>query len=325
VRSQPQWPVCPEARHDLAAVPVNTLLPVAGGQGALGKQDATYGWDNEYGERHIELAPFQASRMLVSNAEYLAFVQAGGYETRLVGRRGPGLAPVCQRPHAHLLGRRPPEPEQLQLRLMTEQVPMPWDWPVEVNQLEAAAFCRWKADQTGLPVQLPSEGVDAAAGATGRRSAGLDGGPGNINLARFASSCPVDACPQGSFFDLVGNVWQWTSTAIDGFEGFKVHPLRRLLHPHLRRQAHPHQGRELDQHRQRGTQILPLRLPSPLLPARGLPLPGLTPSGARHREPYETDTLVAQYLDFQYGPSHFGVANYAEALAGSCQRALRPP
>ena len=49
--------------------------------------------------------------------------------------------------------------------------------------------------------------------------------PGNITLARFASSCPVDACPQGSFFDLVGNVWQWTSTAIDGFEGFEVHPL----------------------------------------------------------------------------------------------------
>ena len=32
--------------------------------------------------------------------------------------------------------------------------------------------------------------------------------------------------------------------------------------------------------------------------------------------PYETDTLVAQYLDFQYGPNHFRVANYAEALAG---------
>ena len=43
------------------------------------------------------------------------------------------------------------------LRLMTEEVPMPWDWPVEVNQLEAAAFCRWQAAQTGLPVQLPSE------------------------------------------------------------------------------------------------------------------------------------------------------------------------
>ncbi len=40
---------------------------------------------------------------------------------------------------------------------MTEEVPMPWDWPAEVNQLEAAAFCRWKAAQTGESVQLPTE------------------------------------------------------------------------------------------------------------------------------------------------------------------------
>ncbi len=30
--------------------------------------------------------------------------------------------------------------------------------------------------------------------------------------------------------------------------------------------------------------------------------------------PYETDGLVAQYLDFQYGPSHFDVTNYANQL-----------
>ncbi len=30
--------------------------------------------------------------------------------------------------------------------------------------------------------------------------------------------------------------------------------------------------------------------------------------------PYETDSMVSQYLDFQYGPQYFGVDNYAEAL-----------
>ena len=120
VRSQPQWPACPEARHRRDEVPANTLLPVAGGRVRLGKQDVTYGWDNEYGERHIELAPFQASRMLVSNAEFFDFVQAGGYETRAwwddegwswrqyAGARMPTF----------WVGN-PLEPEQLQLRLMT--------------------------------------------------------------------------------------------------------------------------------------------------------------------------------------------------------------
>lgn len=31
--------------------------------------------------------------------------------------------------------------------------------------------------------------------------------------------------------------------------------------------------------------------------------------------PYETEALLAQYLDFHYGPDHFGVANYPRACA----------
>ncbi|WP_148862818.1 putative 4-mercaptohistidine N1-methyltransferase [Marinobacter fonticola] len=31
--------------------------------------------------------------------------------------------------------------------------------------------------------------------------------------------------------------------------------------------------------------------------------------------PYETDELLAQYLDFHYGPEHFGVPNYPRACA----------
>ena len=30
---------------------------------------------------------------------------------------------------------------------------------------------------------------------------------------------------QGDFYDIVGNVWQWTESGIDGFNGFSVHPL----------------------------------------------------------------------------------------------------
>ena len=319
VRSQPQWPVCPEARHDLAAVPVNTLLPVAGGQVRLGKQDATYGWDNEYGERHIELAPFQASRMLVSNAEYLAFVQAGGYEAPAWwDDEGRGWRQYANARMPTFWVGDPNEPEQLQLRLMTEQVPMPWDWPVEVNQLEAAAFCRWKADQTGLPVQLPSEGewMLLREQLAGDQPDWMEA-PGNINLARFASSCPVDACPQGSFFDLVGNVWQWTSTAIDGFEGFKVHPLYDDFstptfdgkHTLIKGGSWISTGNEA------------LKSSRYAFRRHFFQHAGFRYLVSRHQEPvivnpYETDTLVAQYLDFQYGPSHFGVANYAEALAG---------
>ncbi|MFB0975907.1 MAG: DinB family protein, partial [Tolumonas sp.] len=74
---QPRWQYCPLQRNNIADVPQNELITVTGTTVQLGKPDvdATYGWDNEYGQRYIQLESFQASKYLVSNAEYLAFVQ----------------------------------------------------------------------------------------------------------------------------------------------------------------------------------------------------------------------------------------------------------
>lgn len=38
-----------------------------------------YGWDNQFGERQFNVKPFKASRMLVSNGEYLEFINDKGY------------------------------------------------------------------------------------------------------------------------------------------------------------------------------------------------------------------------------------------------------
>jgi 5-histidylcysteine sulfoxide synthase/putative 4-mercaptohistidine N1-methyltranferase len=318
VRSQPYWPACQRARHRLSEVPDNSLLPVAGGQITLGKRDDTYGWDNEYGTRSLDIEAFQASRLLVSNGEYLAFVQDGGYQTQTWwDQEGWGWRQYAGAQMPSFWLGEPADPDRLRLRLMTEEVAMPWDWPVEVNQLEAAAFCRWKSAKTGLPIQLPSE----AQWARLREQLAGDQpdwhqAPGNINLAGFASPCPVDMFPQGEFCDLVGNVWQWTGTAIDGFEGFQVHPLYDDFstptfdgkHTLIKGGSWISTGNEalksaryafrrhFFQHA--GFRYLVSRYQEPVIV-----------------NPYETDTLVAQYLDFQYGPSHFGVANYAKTLA----------
>lgn len=76
---------------DCATVPKNALVNVPAGAVTIGKGDPhadacasagearRYGWDNEYGVHYAEVPKFSASRMLVSNAEFLAFVDAGGY------------------------------------------------------------------------------------------------------------------------------------------------------------------------------------------------------------------------------------------------------
>ena len=39
----------------------------------------TFGWDNEFGDKLIDLNAYKASSMLVSNGEYLQFVEDNGY------------------------------------------------------------------------------------------------------------------------------------------------------------------------------------------------------------------------------------------------------
>ncbi|MFA6699296.1 MAG: 5-histidylcysteine sulfoxide synthase [Thiomicrospira sp.] len=220
VRPSPLFPLSPEQQDD--ALP-NVLLPVALGRVEIDHQNPApfYGWDNEYGRHQADVCAFEASKYLVSNSEYLAFVEAAGYEQAEFwdeeGNRwrefSPDKHPTFWRKKA----------DGWWLRCMTEEIPMPWSWPVEVNNLEAAAFCRWKAAQTGKLIRLPSE--DEYLRLYHDNQAWLYAKQANHNLQLAASSVPVHAIQTGRFFDVIGNVWQWTQTPIYPFEGYKVHPL----------------------------------------------------------------------------------------------------
>ena len=318
VEPQPHWPVCPTARHDRHSVPQNRLLAVAGSEITLGKTDDTYGWDNEYGSQHVRVKPFQASQMLVSNAEYYAFVSAGGYhQSRWWDEEGDNWRKFTSATMPTFWRGSIEHPDNLQLRLMCSEVPMPWDWPAEVNQLEAAAFCRWKAQQTGQQIQLPAESEwmllrEQLAGDW----PDWQNAPGNINLEHWASSCPVDSFKQGEFYDLIGNVWQWSTTAISGFSGFHIHPLYDDFstptfdgrHALIKGGSWISTGNEV------------LKSARYAFRRHFFQHAGFRYVVSEHQEsskqnPYETDVMVSQYLDFQYGDGHFGVANYACTLA----------
>lgn len=61
----------------------NTLIPISEGKITLGKPFSypAFGWDNEYGQTEVNVPAFSASKYLVSNEEFLAFVESRGYET----------------------------------------------------------------------------------------------------------------------------------------------------------------------------------------------------------------------------------------------------
>ena len=313
VRPRADWPVCPAAGEP----PHNTLVEVPAGAVTLGKSfDAPrYGWDNEYGRHAAEVPAFQASRLLVSNGEYHAFVQAGGYgDDRLWDDEGRRWRDFAQAAHPTFWVR---AGDAWRLRLMTQEVPMPWNWPVEVNCLEARAFCRWKALQTGQSVRLPTEDEwQRVLAASGWQLGEQQPANANLYLEHWASPCPVDAFAHGPFCDVVGNVWQWTETPTYPFEGFRTHPIYDDFttptfdgrHNIIKGGSWIATGNEAEPEsryafRRHFFQHAGFRYVVADAPVA-------TP--ASH---YETDELVTQYMEFHYGAEYHGVPNFPQALA----------
>ncbi|MDD5212716.1 MAG: SUMF1/EgtB/PvdO family nonheme iron enzyme, partial [Sulfuricurvum sp.] len=184
-----------------------------------------YGWDNEYGTVRYDVKDFEASLFLVSNGEYLDFVNANGYKIQRWWDEE-GLKYLSLRNAVCPPFWVPQSDGTYAYRSLTQEIPMPYNWPVEVNALEAQAFCRWKSAQEGREYRLPSEAeYGRLLQECGIKNDIFDDNTANINLAHFASSVPVDTFFHGKVYDAVGNVWQWTGTAMAGFEGFTTHPL----------------------------------------------------------------------------------------------------
>lgn len=138
------WKVCSD--HMPKVVQETPWLSFEGGEIAIGRsqgENQFYGWDNEYGCKQVEVQPFQIQQCPVTNREFLQFVEAGGYEdkswwsTPEVDVWFETLNPQHPEPWVKS------ENGDYQYRAPFEMLPMQWDWPVEVNKHEAAAYAKW--------------------------------------------------------------------------------------------------------------------------------------------------------------------------------------
>ncbi|MGA7596054.1 MAG: 5-histidylcysteine sulfoxide synthase [Gallionella sp.] len=325
VKPHPAWQPCRKSCQKPDGAPQNRLVDIPGGEVHPGKERSAdkYGWDNEYGSHRAGIAAFQASRYLVSNREFLDFVQDGGYANDACWERE-GLE-WRNYTHAAHPAFWISKSDGWLLRLMTEEVAMPWDWPVEANYHEAKAFCNWQGQRTGQSVRLPSEDewyrlydFSGCAEIVRDRIAA-----GNIHLDHYASSCPVTEFAQGELFDVVGNVWQWTETPIYPYNGFEVHPLYDDFstptfdgrHNLIKGGSWISCGNEA----LRSARYAFRRHFFQHAGFRYVVADALAGAPDSH---YETDKLLSEYAEFHYGDEYFGVANFPRTLAGIAIRAM---
>ena len=320
----------PDCEERGSTAPDNRLLPVQGKQLRLGKDrdDRLYGWDNEYGELHVPVDDFRASRFLVSNGEFLEFVEQGGYNTKSYWtEEGWGWVEYTRASHPEFWV---PGDQGYHYRSMTRVIDMPWDWPVDVNYLEAKAFCNWKAARTGRPIRLPTEAEwYCLRDVLETDLPDWQQAPGNINLEYWASACPVDRfktrTPDGQeFYDLIGNVWQWTETPIEGLPGFEVHPIYDdFSTPTFDGQHNLLKGGCYFSTGNYAIRDSRYAFRRHFFQHAGFRYVESDAEITVMSNPYETDELVSQYLDFHYGDEYFGVPNFARACAERCLDAAR--
>jgi len=219
--------------HDDEAGPLRGDVEIPGGRFWLGAfPEAPFVFDNEKWAHLVAVQPFRIARAPVSNAEFQAFIEDGGYRQRRFWDEA-GWQWRTEAAAEHPIYWVPQGNGRFALRRFTALEPVAPDQPVmHVNWYEAMAWCRWAGRR------LPSEAeweIAAAAepdalgriGPNKRRypwgealpspiHANLDGyGLGPRDVGAYPTGDSAWGCRQ-----MLGNVWEWTASRFEPYPGF---------------------------------------------------------------------------------------------------------
>jgi iron(II)-dependent oxidoreductase len=206
---------------------------VEGGPFVMGTDSDAWAYDNERPAHVVDLGPFRIDTHPTTNAAYLEFVEAGGYRERCwwseagwAWRTEAGLEhPGTWRRHGRGAWTHD--------RFGWEE-DLPGEEPVQhVCWYEAEAYARWRGRR--LPTEAEWEKAaswDPGLGAK-RRFPWGDGAPtpARANLGqRRLGPAPRGSLPEGASAygcqQMVGDVWEWTSSDFRPHPGFRAFPYR---------------------------------------------------------------------------------------------------
>jgi formylglycine-generating enzyme required for sulfatase activity len=148
----------------------------------------------------VRLAAFHIGTSVTTNGQYAHFIASGGYRRQEIWSEAGWY--------------------WLQSKKLTE--PAFWNNStfnhalqpvVGVSWYEADAFARWMAVHTGQAWHLPSE-IEWEAAARGPANAAISG---RINTVEMGTGRPWESYGKGNqnwcgLYNMLGNVWEWTST-----------------------------------------------------------------------------------------------------------------
>ena len=215
---------------DLTSPVSPSMVRVAAGATRLGlsRKAGAFGWDNEFEAQTVEVPAFEIDRYMVTNGQFLAFMEDGGYERPELWNKADWEWKIATGIPSPVFWKG--IDKSWAYHTMFEDVALPLDWPVYVSQAEASAYARWagKALPTEAQWQRAAYGSEEKFYPWGNDPA--DSSRGNFDLQGWDPT-PVNAHPRGqSVFGvegMLGNGWEWTSTIFAPFSGFEPFPFYR--------------------------------------------------------------------------------------------------
>src|SRR5262245_14264616 len=212
--------------------PAEREVLVHGGTFTMGTSTEPWALDNERPAHEVELGSYWIDTVPVTVGDYLRFVEQGGYDQPQWWSEDGWAYRQKVSLEAPLFWRR--DGDGWVRRRFGVVEPLPLDQPVvHVSFHEAEAYAAWAGKR--LPTEQEWEKAARFDPATGRsrRFPWGDEEPGaeHANLGqRHLQPAPVGAYPAGvsplGVHQLIGDVWEWTSTDFDGYPGFTAFPYR---------------------------------------------------------------------------------------------------
>ena len=208
------------------------MVRFPGGEVVLGTDDRSIAYDNERGRHVKDLPPFDIDATPVTCGEYLAFMEAGGYERSDLW--SPEGWAWLQESGAQAPAYWSWEDGAWRVHTMDRHRPVDPRRPVcHVTFHEAEAYARWVGKR--LPTEAEWEAAASWDPATGRKrlwpwgDQPPDPTRANLDAVTFdvapVGSYPAGVSPVGCH-QMIGDVWEWTASEFEGYPGFEAFPYR---------------------------------------------------------------------------------------------------
>ena len=204
----------------VAAVPP-AWVPLAGGLVEIGHARRGFAFDNEGPRHRVWLRPYALANRLVTNGEWAAFIDNGGYRHPRWWLAAGWDWVRAQGIEAPLYWRRDPSrPGDWLCFTLHGLVPLDETTPVtHLSAYEADAYARWRsAQEGGTPLRLPTE-AEWEHAAEPLAAAAI--ASGNFLESQALHPLPAVGAAPG-LRQMFGDVWEWTASSYSAYPGFRA-------------------------------------------------------------------------------------------------------